>query len=120
MKFSSVVSIQNFGLKNANPSFNEIHVENDYFPLPSKFKMHLPPRKTAINAMWIFKTKTGPTGSIKKLKARIVAKRNKQEAGMDFYATFAPVVCWSTIRSILALAVRKQWSLRCLDVITAF
>ena len=26
-------------LKNTNPSFYEIHVENDYFPLPSKFKM---------------------------------------------------------------------------------
>jgi hypothetical protein len=22
-----------------NPSINEIHVENDYFPLPSKFEM---------------------------------------------------------------------------------
>jgi hypothetical protein len=39
MKFSSVISIQIFSLKNANPSFNKIHVENDYFPLPSKFKM---------------------------------------------------------------------------------
>jgi hypothetical protein len=39
VKFSSVVSIQIFSLKNANPSVNEIHMENDYFPLPSKFKM---------------------------------------------------------------------------------
>ena len=34
--------MQIFGLKNANPSFYEIHVENDYFPLPSKFKMLFP------------------------------------------------------------------------------
>jgi hypothetical protein len=39
VKFSSVVSIQIFSLKNANPSINEIHVENDYFPLPSKFEI---------------------------------------------------------------------------------
>jgi hypothetical protein len=39
VKFSSVVSIQIFSVKNVNPSFNEIHVENDYFPLPSKFEM---------------------------------------------------------------------------------
>jgi hypothetical protein len=39
VKFSSVVSIQIFSLKNANPSFYKIHVENDYFPLPSKFEM---------------------------------------------------------------------------------
>jgi hypothetical protein len=32
--------MQNFSLKNVNPSINEIiHVENDYFPLPSKFEM---------------------------------------------------------------------------------
>jgi hypothetical protein len=37
VKYSSVVSIQIFSLKNANPSINKIH---DYFPLPSKFKMH--------------------------------------------------------------------------------
>jgi hypothetical protein len=39
VKFSSVISIQIFSLKNANPSLNEIHAENDYFPLPSKFEM---------------------------------------------------------------------------------
>jgi hypothetical protein len=42
VKFSSVVSIQIFSLKNANPSINEIHVENNYFPLPSKFEMNKP------------------------------------------------------------------------------
>jgi hypothetical protein len=39
VKFSSIVSIQILNLKNENPSIDEIHVENDYFPLPSKFKM---------------------------------------------------------------------------------
>jgi hypothetical protein len=39
VKFSSVISIQIFSLKNANPSINEIYVENNYFPLPSKFEM---------------------------------------------------------------------------------
>ena len=38
MKFSSVFSIQIFSVKNANPSSYEIHVENDYFPLPFKFE----------------------------------------------------------------------------------
>jgi hypothetical protein len=39
VKFSNIVSIQIFRLKNANPSIDEIYVENDYFPLPSKFEM---------------------------------------------------------------------------------
>jgi hypothetical protein len=39
VKFLSAVSIQIFSLKNANPSIKEIHVESNYFPLPSKFEM---------------------------------------------------------------------------------
>jgi hypothetical protein len=39
VKFSSIGSIQIFSVKNANPSINEIYVENDYFPLSSKFEM---------------------------------------------------------------------------------
>jgi hypothetical protein len=39
MKFSSVVSIQIFSVKNANPSFYAKYIENKYFSLPSKFKM---------------------------------------------------------------------------------
>jgi hypothetical protein len=39
MKFSSVVSIQSFGIKNANPSFYKKYVENGYFPLLSKFQI---------------------------------------------------------------------------------
>jgi hypothetical protein len=39
VKFSSVVSIQIFSVKNTNPSFYAKCIENDYFPLPSKFEM---------------------------------------------------------------------------------
>jgi hypothetical protein len=70
--------------------------------------------------MWIFKSKTGPTGQIEKLKARVVAKRNEQSKGIDFLETFAPMVRWATIRSIIALATRMRWKLRHLDAITTF
>jgi hypothetical protein len=38
--FYSIVSIEIFCVKNANPSFYAKHVENSYFLLPSKFKMN--------------------------------------------------------------------------------
>jgi hypothetical protein len=41
MKFSSVISIQVFSIKNANPSFYSKCVEDTYFPLPSQFEMLL-------------------------------------------------------------------------------
>jgi hypothetical protein len=70
--------------------------------------------------MWIFKGKCGLDGKLEKLKARIVAKCNEQEAGIDYLETFAPVVRWPIIRSIIALVARKKWKLQHLDVITAF
>jgi hypothetical protein len=38
---------------------------------------NIPHGKEPINAMWIFKAKTGPSGKIEKLKVRIVAKENE-------------------------------------------
>jgi hypothetical protein len=58
--------------------------------------------------MWIFKSKTGPTGQIKKLKARIIAKNNEQEHGIDYLETFAPMVRWTTIHSIITLAAKMH------------
>lgn len=57
---------------------------------------------------------------MQKLKARVVARGFEQVPGVDFYDTFAPVVRWSTIRTILALAASKKWDVQQLDVKTAF
>jgi hypothetical protein len=80
----------------------------------------IPAGKTPIHVMWIFKSKTGPTGQIEKLKVQVVAKGNEQVHGIDYLETFALMVCWTTIRSIIALAAKMHWRLRHLDVITAF
>ena len=63
--------------------------------------------KKPISAKWIFKAKPGPSGTIDKLKARLVARGFEQTKGIDFFETFALVVRWSTIRSIVALAAQK-------------
>jgi hypothetical protein len=50
VKFSSVVSIEIFRVKNANPYFYAKRIENGYFPLPSKFEMMTPNVDVLINA----------------------------------------------------------------------
>lgn len=79
-----------------------------------------PINKTPITGKWIFKTKKGPLGKIEKLKARIVARGFQQTPGIDYFDTFAPVVRWSTIRAILAIAAKRKWKVRQMDVKTAF
>ena len=82
----------------------------------------LPQGKKSISAKWIFKAKPGPSSTIDKLKAHLVARGFEQTEGIDFFVTFASVVCWSTVRSIVALVIpaQKNWKIYHLDVKTAF
>ena len=73
-----------------------------------------------ITAKWLFKIKRNSSGKISKLKARIVARGFQQKEGVDYHDVFAPVVKWSTILAISTVAAQQKWSLRQMDVITAF
>lgn len=57
---------------------------------------------------------------MKKFKARVVAHGNEQREGLDYEETFAPVVRWSTVWLIVALATAFDWTLTHMDVVTAF
>ena len=52
----------------------------------------LPIGKRTINSKWIFKAKKGSSRMPDKLKARLVARGDKQIEGIDFFETFAPIV----------------------------
>jgi len=54
------------------------------------------------------------------MKARLVAKDFNQEAGVDFNATYSPVVRTSTIRIVLSVATAKDWEVTQLDVKNVF
>jgi hypothetical protein len=71
-----------------------------------------PAGKTPIMAKWIYKLKKDSSGNLSKLKARIVARGFQQTEEVDFSEIFAPVVRWSTIRTILALAARFSWPVK--------
>lgn len=82
--------------------------------------VHLPPHRKVIGYKWLFKIKRNLDGSIARRKGRLMAKGCSQVPSCDFKETFSPVVKLDTIRTILSIAVSKQWSLRQVDVNNAF
>jgi hypothetical protein len=73
-----------------------------------------------IDSKWVFKVKKRADGTIECYKARLVEKGFKQRFGLDYKATFSPVVKPTTIRLLLSLGVTRGWSIRQLDVQNAF
>jgi len=63
---------------------------------------------------YVFRIKDG------KPKARMVILGCKQIFGLDYYHTFAPVVKFTTIRTLFALIASEDWECEQMDVVTAF
>lgn len=80
----------------------------------------LPPGHRVLSARWVYRAKPEINPSRTRLKARLVARGIEQRSGIDFNDTFAPVVKWSTIRLIIALAAAHGWPITQMDVVTAF
>ncbi|GJU00275.1 retrovirus-related pol polyprotein from transposon TNT 1-94 [Tanacetum coccineum] len=80
-----------------------------------------PPDYAMIIALkWIYKVKLDEYGDVLKNKARLVAKGYRQEEGLDFEESFAPVARLEAIRIFLANAASKNMTVYQMDVKTAF
>lgn len=80
----------------------------------------LPANRKALNSRWIFKTKRNAAGDVTRYKARLVVKGCAQQKGVDFEETFSPVVRYSSIRYLIALAAKFDLEFEQMDAVTAF
>ena len=67
-----------------------------------------------------FKIKTNSDNKPERFKARLVAKGYKQEQGIDYDETFAPVVKIQSLRLLLAIAINEGLYLNHIYITTAF
>ncbi|GJV48893.1 ribonuclease H-like domain-containing protein [Tanacetum coccineum] len=79
-----------------------------------------PANVNVVRSMWLFKHKFNADGSLSRYKARLVANGRSQQQGIDCDKTFSPVVKLATIRTVLSLAVSRDWPIHQLDVKNVF
>ena len=75
--------------------------------------------KKILSTRWIFTKKQEAAGSVR-FKARLVARGDKQRAGLDFTEVYSPVVNAATLRLMLAIATVRGYELDQMDAVTAF
>ncbi|GJY71554.1 retrovirus-related pol polyprotein from transposon TNT 1-94 [Tanacetum coccineum] len=73
-----------------------------------------------IGLKWIYKVKLDEYGDVLKNKARLVAKGYRQEEGIDFEESFAPVARIEAIKIFIANAATKNMIIYQMDVKSAF
>ena len=74
----------------------------------------------ALPSTWAFRRKRYPDGSVRKLKARLCVRGDRQTYGLDYFETYAPVVQWVTIRLVLLMVLVFQWETVQTDYTNAF
>ena len=58
-----------------------------------------------LDSVWAFKIKRYPDGNLRKLKARFCVKGFQQIEKVNYFETYSPVVSWSTVQLIFAIAL---------------
>ncbi|GJV01180.1 retrovirus-related pol polyprotein from transposon TNT 1-94 [Tanacetum coccineum] len=79
-----------------------------------------PDKVMIITLKWIYKVKLDGLRGILKNKARLVARGYRQEEGIDFEESFAPVARLDDIRIFLAYAAHMNMIVYQMDIKTAF
>ncbi len=101
--------------KNAIDSEMDSLVKNGTWELTD-----LPVGKSTVGSKWVFKKKRGADGIVNRYKARLVAQGYTQRKGIDYREVFSPVVRYSSVRILLAIANQYDMEIHQMDVMSAY
>nr|GEW61580.1 hypothetical protein [Tanacetum cinerariifolium] len=113
----------------AEPTYMEDHyvspvdnnpLENVFSPEPNSEASSSGDISSTESTYWINKVKLDDYGDVLKNKARLVAKGYRQEDGIDFDESYAPVARIKAIQIFIANAASKNMTIYQMDVKTSF
>ena len=94
------------------------HEKRDHWTVMPRSEM--PKGTKTILSVWSFKRKRYPDGRILKHKARLCAHGGMQTWGVNYWETYAPVVNWLSVRTLMTLSVLHDLETRSIDFVLAF
>ena len=95
------------------------HVDRKHWELVRRDEV--PEDVDVLPSVWSMRRKRDlTTGAISKHKARLNLHGGKQEFGVNYYDTYAPVVTWFAIRLLIVFGLLFGWALRQVDFVMAY
>ena len=94
------------------------HEERNHWTLMEH--KNLPIGTKPIMAIWSFKRKRFPDGTLNKHKACLCAHGGQQTWGLDYWDTYAPVVTWASVYLLLIVAKIQGLQSKSIDFVLAF
>jgi hypothetical protein len=79
-----------------------------------------PPVHKTIQAIWSFKRKRFPDGSLNKHKAPLCAHSGMQQWGVSYWKMYSPMVNMLTVHLLLGLCNIHGWESKSIDFVLAF
>ena len=94
------------------------HTKRKYWEIVPRFQM--PQGIKQIMAIWSFKRKQYPNGTLNKHKARLCAHGGQPQWVITYWETYAPVVNWVSVRFIFIISQLAGLETQELDFVLAF
>nr|GEV88333.1 retrovirus-related Pol polyprotein from transposon TNT 1-94 [Tanacetum cinerariifolium] len=99
---------------------NQLRSDGDMYITSSWVLVPAPDNILPLTLKWLFKNKHDEEQTVIKNKSRLIMRGYRQEEGIDFEESFAPVARMEAIRIFLTYAAHKSFNVFQMDVKTAF